>query len=54
MKVINKLINIELTPEIKEKLNSTTGVTGLRRGLKKVMDRATEERDSSLMVPKKK
>lgn len=49
-----KLINIELTPEIKEKLDSTTGVTSLRRGLKKVMDRATEERDSSLMIPKKK
>jgi len=48
------LMNIELTPEIKERLNSTTGVTGLRRGLAPVMNRAAEERESSLMTPKKK
>ena len=48
------LMNIELTPEIKERLNSTTGVTGLRRGLLPVMNRAIEERESSLMIPKKK
>lgn len=48
------LVNIELTEELKERLSSTAGVTGLRRGLVPVMQKASDERSCPLIVPKKK
>lgn len=48
------LVEMQLTDEIKARLASTSGVTGLKRGLVKVMDDAVSKRNAPLVVPKQK